>query len=281
MDMLDFLYHTIPGRMLLKPLTAPSLSRLCGRFLDSSLSHFLVRPFIRTNNIRIEDYETDHIRSFNDFFSRKIREGLRPVDPDPKHLIAPCDGLLSVWKIEKDTVLPVKQGSYTLTSLLRSHKLARHYEGGYCLVFRLCVNHYHRYCYVDSGAKSRNRRIPGVLHTVRPVALASRPVFTENSREYTLIRTDQLGTIVQMEVGAMLVGRIVNHEGKGTAVRGSEKGFFQYGGSTIILLTEPGKVQIDPAILKNSSTGNETPVKLGEVIGHAKTNEPVDTEICD
>ena len=264
MDMLDFLYHTIPGRMLLKPLTAPALSRLCGRFLDSSLSHFLVRPFIRTNNIRIEDYETDHIRSFNDFFSRKI-----------------CEGLLSVWKIEKDTVLPVKQSSYTLTSLLRSHKLARHYEGGYCLVFRLCVNHYHRYCYVDSGAKSRNRRIPGVLHTVRPVALASRPVFTENSREYTLIRTDQLGTIVQMEVGAMLVGRIVNHEGKGTAVRGSEKGFFQYGGSTIILLTGPGKVQIDPAILKNSSTDNETPVKLGEVIGHAKANEPVDTEICD
>lgn len=101
MDMLDFLYHTIPGRMLLKPLTAPALSKLCGRFLDSSLSHFLVRPFIQTNNIRIEDYETDHIRSFNDFFSRKICEGLRPVDPDPKHLIAPCDGLLSVWKIEK------------------------------------------------------------------------------------------------------------------------------------------------------------------------------------
>ena len=108
MDMLDFLYHTIPGRMLLKPLTAPALSKLCGRFLDSSLSHFLVRPFIQTNNIRIEDYETDHIRSFNDFFSRKICEGLRPVDPDPKHLIAPCDGLLSVWKIEKDTVFPVK-----------------------------------------------------------------------------------------------------------------------------------------------------------------------------
>lgn len=113
MDMLDFLYHTIPGRMLLKPLTAPALSKLCGRFLDSSLSHFLVRPFIQTNNIRIEDYETDHIRSFNDFFSRKICEWLRPVDPDPKHLIAPCDGLLSVWKIEKDTVLPVKQSRAT------------------------------------------------------------------------------------------------------------------------------------------------------------------------
>ena len=186
MDMLDFLYHTIPGRMLLKPLTAPALSKLCGRFLDSSLSHFLVRPFIQTNNIRIEDYETDHIRSFNDFFSRKICEGLRPVDPDPKHLIAPCDGLLSVWKIEKDTVFPVKQSSYTLTSLLRSHKLARHYEGGYCLVFRLCVNHYHRYCYVDSGAKSRNRRIPGVLHTVRPVARREPSgIYREQPRIYT------------------------------------------------------------------------------------------------
>lgn len=127
-------------------------------------------------------------------------------------------------RLKKTPVLPVKQSSYTLTSLLRSHKLARHYEGGYCLVFRLCVNHYHRYCYVVPGAKSRNRRIPGVLHTVRPVALASRPVFTENSREYTLIRTDQLGTIVQMEVGAMLVGRIVNHEGKGTGCPRQRKG---------------------------------------------------------
>ena len=185
MDTLKFLYRTIPGRMILKFLTRPSLSNACGRFLDSDLSHFLIQPFVKENGICVSDYEMDDVRSFNDFFSRKIKEGLRPIDMDEKHLIAPCDGLLSVWKIREDTVLPVKQSNYTVSSLLRNPKLATHYRDGYCLVFRLCVNHYHRYCYVDSGKKSRNVFLPGVLHTVRPIALAQYPVFTENSRAYT------------------------------------------------------------------------------------------------
>ena len=242
MDTLKFLYRTIPGRMILKFLTRPSLSNACGRFLDSDLSHFLIQPFVKENGIRVSDYEMDDVRSFNDFFSRKIKEGLRSIDMDEKHLIAPCDGLLSVWKIREDTVLPVKQSNYTISSLLRNPKLAAHYCDGYCLVFRLCVNHYHRYCYVDSGKKSRNVFLPGVLHTVRPIALAQYPVFTENSRAYTLIRTPEFGTVVQMEVGAMLVGRIVNHEQGAQVIRGAEKGMFQYGGSTIIVLI--GKDQV-------------------------------------
>ena len=262
MNTLHFLYHTTPGRLLLKLLTAPALSRACGAFLDSKLSHFLVRPFARHNRIRLSDYEMDNVQSFNDFFSRKIRDGLRPIDREPEHLIAPCDGLLSVWPVQGDTVLPIKQSHYTLPS-------AR-YQGGYCLVFRLCVDHYHRYCYVDSGTKSKNFFIPGVLHTVRPVALEQVPVFTENSREYTLIRTSHFGTVTQMEVGAMLVGRIVNHENEGTAVRGKEKGFFQYGGSTIILLIEPDQARIRQDLLTHSLSGRETTVKMGEVIGHAK-----------
>ena len=123
--------------------------------------------------------------------------------------------------------------------------------------------------YVDSGQKSRNFFIPGRLHTVRPVALREVPVFTENSREYTLIRTEKFGTVVQMEVGAMLVGRIVNHEEKGSTIRGKEKGYFQYGGSTIIVLIEPEQVQIREDILQSSALTKEVPVKMGEVIGHA------------
>ena len=111
------------------------------------------------------------------------------IDENPSHMIAPCDGLLSVWKINNKTVLPVKQSHYTLESLLRNKKLAEQYKDGYCFVFRLCVNHYHRYCYTDSGKKSQNVFLPGVLHTVRPIALAQEKVFCENSREYTLIRT--------------------------------------------------------------------------------------------
>lgn len=269
MNILQFLYETIPGRVLLKPLTSPQLSRLCGRFLDSGYSRFLINPFIRANHIRVKDYEVENIRSFNAFFSRKIKDGKRPIDANPYNMIAPCDGLLSVWSIEKDTVFPVKQSRYTIASLLQNKKLAKHYEGGYCLVFRLCVDHYHRYCYVDSGKKSRNIFLPGRLHTVRPIALRNVPVFTENSREYTAIKTADFGTLIQMEVGAMLVGRITNHKGKGTAVRGREKGYFQYGGSTIIVLAEPESLQVREDILQNSKTGRETSVKMGEVIGHA------------
>lgn len=145
------------------------------------------------------------------------------------------------------------------------------------MVFRLCVDHYHRYCYVDSGKKSSNIFIPGRLHTVRPIALRNIPVFTENSREYTAIRSANFGTLIQMEVGAMLVGRIANHEEKGSAIRGKEKGYFQYGGSTIIVLAEPERVQIRKDILQNSEFGEETPVIMGEVIGYVSETRKITT----
>lgn len=271
MDTLHFLYKTIPGRLLLKPLTSPQVSKLCGRFLDSRLSSFLIKSFVKKNQIKIEDYQTESIHSFNEFFRRKIKDGLRTFDYSPEKLTAPCDGLLSVWNIEEadGTVIPVKQSQYTVASLLQNPELAATYQGGLCLVFRLCVNHYHRYAYADSGRKGRNIFIPGVLHTVRPVALQSLPVFVENSREYTLIESSVFGPLIQMEVGAMLVGRIVNHEEEALVKRGEEKGFFEYGGSTIILLIQKDKAKINPELLENSGLGIESPVKMGQVIGSA------------
>ena len=225
MDSLAFLYKTAPGRFFLKPLASRPVSKLCGCFLDSRLSAFLINNFAKNNNIKLEDYETDGIKTFNQFFRRKIKEGLRPFDSEKTNLCAPCDGLLSVWNIKEDTVLPVKQSQYTIESLLKNPELAQEYKDGLCLVFRLCVNHYHRYAYAESGKKGPNIFIPGVLHTVRPIALETRPVFVENCREYTVIESPVFGKLIQMEVGAMLVGRIVNLEGEGIAERGKEKGF--------------------------------------------------------
>ena len=272
MDSLTFLYKTIFGRVFLKLLTTRAVSRVCGAFLDSRCSAFLIKGFVRKNNINLDDYQTDGIKTFNQFFRRKIKAGLRPFDNTPSHLCAPCDGLLSVWNIDKGTVLPVKQSQYTVERLLHNKELACEYEGGLCLVFRLCVNHYHRYAYADSGKKSANFFLPGILHTVRPVALEAGPVFTENCREYTVIESPAFGKLVQMEVGAMLVGRIVNHEGEGFAERGKEKGYFEYGGSTIILLVKKACVQINSEITRNSLAGIETPVKMGEKIGVVSTN---------
>ena len=275
MDSLNFLYKTTCGRLFLKLLTTRAVSKVCGAFLDSRLSAFLIKGFVQKNSIAVEDYQTDGIKTFNQFFRRKIKDGLRPFDINPKKLCAPCDGLLSVWKIEKSdgTVIPVKQSHYTVESLLQNKELASKYNGGLCLVLRLCVNHYHRYAYVDSGKKGRNIFIPGVLHTVRPIALETFPVFAQNCREYTVIESPVFGPLVQMEVGAMLVGRIVNHEQEANVTRGDEKGFFEYGGSTIIVLVKKDKIKLRKELIENSLRSIETPVKMGEVIGSTESSD--------
>ena len=265
---LNFLYRTLPGRCCLKLLSARWVSGLVGALLDTRASQLIIRPFSRRFDIDQSEYDLTGIGTFNQFFCRPIKEDRRPVCHEPEVLIAPCDGLLKVIPVENDTVLPVKQSAFSVGQLLRSKGLSARYEGGLCLVFRLCVNHYHRYCYIESGKKSRDRYIPGRLNTVRPVALRERPVFCENSREYCLIKTETVGTLVQMEVGAMLVGKIRNKEPANALVRrGNEKGHFEYGGSTIIVLIQKDRIRIDREILTSSAEGAETPVKMGQKIG--------------
>lgn len=261
---LRFLYRTVPGRCVLRLLIARWVSKLCGAFLSSRLSKPLIGKFVRGNGIDLSQFESDHFRCFNDCFCRKIKEGGRPIPEDERVLFSPCDGLLSAYRIQDDTVLPVKQSAYTVASLLRDEMLAQRYRDGVCLVFRLCVDHYHRYCYPATGVKGDNVFLKGKLHTVRPIALEACPVFVENCREYTVIDTRHFGRLVQMEVGAMLVGKIQNHHQAGPVTRGEEKGMFLYGGSTIILLLEKDAVSIKEAYFTATEQGQETPIRMGD-----------------
>ena len=268
MESLDFLYGTALGRALLRPLVSRPVSKLAGAFLDTPLSRPLIPIFVKNCGIDTGDYDLRQIRCFNDFFCRPLKAGRRPIDMDPGSLIAPCDGLLTAVKIDEDTVLPVKQSRYSLSRLLGDEALATDFRDGLCLVFRLCVNHYHRYCYVESGRKGENVFLPGVLHTVRPVALEKTPVFTENCREYCCIETEFFGPVVQMEVGAMLVGKIVNDAPRpGEVRRGEEKGRFAYGGSTVIVLLRKDAAELLPEIREASARGEEFPVRMGQKIG--------------
>ena len=264
---LRFLYGNAMGRLVLKLLCTRCLSRLCGLFLDSGVSKPLIRPFVRRHGIDLSEYVREDFKSFNDFFSRKIKEDRRPVASDPSALIAPCDGLLSVYRISGDTVIPVKQSRYTISSLLGGDSASKHYQNGICLVFRLCVDHYHRYCYIDDGVKGKNVFIPGKLHTVRPVALEKFPVFIQNCREYTAIKTKNFGEIIHMEIGAMLVGKIKNYHGTGSVWRGEEKGMFLYGGSTVIILLEDGRARLTEELYQATEKQIEIPVKMGQRIG--------------
>ncbi len=263
----EFLYRCPAGRLLLKLFSSRPVSSAAGLFLSSPFSRILIRPFTRKKGISLDECEKEEYRCFNDFFCRKVRRECRPVDPAPEALIAPCDGLLSAYTLRGDLVLPVKQSRFSLSSLLAGDEVRGEYEDGLCLVFRLCVEHYHRYCYIDRGVKGENRFLRGKLHTVRPIALENFPVFVENCREYTVIDTENFGRVIQMEVGAMLVGRIHNYHGKGEVRRGQEKGRFLFGGSTVILLFQKDTVALPREVFLATEAGMEVPVKLGERIG--------------
>lgn len=264
---LSFLYKTAPGRFVLKGLTARWISNVAGKVLDSRISKPLIKRFVKKNGIDLSEYESDNFACFNDCFTRKIKDGLRPISMDRDVLVSPCDGLLSAYEITPETVLDVKGSLYRVEDLVNDAELAERYAGGTCLVFRLCVHHYHRYVYIDNGTKGENVFIKGKLHTVRPIALESLPVFKRNCREYTVMQTENFGSVTQIEVGAMLVGKIKNHHGAGEIKRGDEKGMFLYGGSTVILLLEKDSVKIDSEFFTATENGEETEVKMGQIVG--------------
>ena len=261
---LRFLYHTVPGRCLLKLLVQPSVSRAAAGFLSSPLSRPMIGYYQRKYKIDLTDCEKKRFDSFNDFFTRKKR---LDICQDDLSVISPCDGYLSVYRIGDDLRLRIKHSTYTVGELLESDTLAAGFRGGICCVFRLEPKHYHRYIYPVSGTVQQGKVIPGVLHCVRPIACSQFPVYARNSREYVLIQNDILGSVVQMEVGAMLVGKIRNHHGDTSVKRGMEKGYFEYGGSTIILLFRKDTVQLLPQFEDTAGTERELPVTIGQAFG--------------
>lgn len=265
--LLEWLYSHRIGRMLVRPLISPQASRLGAKILNSKASALIVPLFVRRHAIAMEDYEPVAYASYNDFFTRKLARGARSVGQAKDVLVSPCDSRLSVYKIDGACTFTMKHTEYTVESLLKSRKLANRFAGGFVWVFRLCVDDYHRYIYVDDGVVSKNRRIPGVFHTVNPAANEAFPIYKENTREYCLLKSENFGTVLQMEVGAMLVGRIENRPGGRAVCKGEEKGNFAFGGSTVILMTQKGRALPDVDILRNSKNGVETRVRLGECVG--------------
>ncbi len=261
------LYHTFCGRCLLKVLTLPVVSKTAGFFLSTPLSKVYIKKIIKKNKIDMNDFEPKKYKSFNEFFVRKIRDGKREVDTSPDALVSPCDGYLSVYDVDAFCRLNVKGTVYTIGELFENKGFEQTYQKGKCLVFRLTPNDYHRYIYPDGGTKNANIHIKGIFHTVRPVALEAFPVFKTNSREYTILHTENFGDILFMEVGAMLVGRICNHHEAHTFSRGEEKGYFEFGGSTIIMIIKKDAAIINNDIIDASSKDIEYRVRLGEKIG--------------
>ncbi len=264
---LNFLYGSFYGRIILKLLSRPFVSKIVGSYMNSKRSCKMIDGFIAKQNIDMSDFEDREFNSYNDFFTRKVREGKRPVDFNKNNFISPCDSKMSVYKIDSDSVFSIKDSFYSVSDILGGNPKASEFLEGWCLIFRLAVDDYHRYCYFDNGSKGENIFIKGELHTVKPIALNKYNIYRRNCREYTFLRTENFGEVAQIEVGAMMVGKIKNFHGVHQFKRGEEKGLFEFGGSTVILLVKKDTLLIDSDIVKNSENGIETAVKMGEKIG--------------
>ena len=262
---LDFLYNNPVGRIFLGIAVSPFVSNIYASKNAKKSSVKKIPAFIKEHNIDMSDFEDREYKSFTDFFTRKIRYGKRPVDMTPGALISPADSKLLVYEIEKDTVMRIKGRTYTVDEILADAENAKEFAGGYALVFRLTVDDYHRFCYPDRGCLISRRLIKGKLHTVSPVS-KNHKIYMENTRLVNLLKTEKFGTIAYIEVGAMLIGRIVDN-GTDVFEKGQEKGYFEPGGSTVILLVK--NVEIDKDIMEQSASGIETKVRYGERIGRA------------
>lgn len=265
------LYGTATGRHILKILIKPGVSRAGGWILNRKISKLGIKPFIKKNHINMDEYRQKEYDSYNDFFTRRIKAGKRPVDITESHFVAPCDSRLTAYAIDSKARFSIKNTDYTMASLLLDPDLAAEYEGGMLLLFRLTVADYHRYCYPVSGEKSEDVFIKGCFHTVNPIAAERVHIYKENTRNYTIIENSVFGPVLMMEVGALLVGKISNiNKGQTSVKRGEEKGHFEFGGSTIIVCVKKDKLVVDMDILKNTMEEIETKVKYGEKIGEYK-----------
>lgn len=266
--MVSFLYGTSIGRCLLIIIMKLHLDRIVTRFLWSPCSRPLISWYIRHNGISVTPEEQASFRSFRDLFAR-TRKGIM-FDITPEHLISPCDGWLSAFPINEESCFAIKNSHYKIRDFLQDEALARNYMGGTCLIFRLCVSDCHHYCYIDDGYQGENHFIPGILHSVQPIACDKYPVFVLNKRSWCLLTTEHFGPVVQCEIGALVVGGIFNTNENTRFYKGDEKGHFELSGSTIILLFEKDHIQLKTELLEKLSLVEEVQVKQGEWIGTAE-----------
>ena len=266
---LDFFYGTVIGRILLKPFITKTASNIVALYMNSGLSKHKIKKFVDKNDINLFEYDDKKYKSYNDFFIRKVISEKRPINSTKDVLISPCDSKVTAYKIEDDLTLNIKNSYYTIDTLV-DKDIMEEYRGGTALVFRLSTDNYHRYCYIDSGSKGKNFHIKGVYHTVQPISLGHYNFYKTNSREWTILNTKNFGKVIQVEVGALCVGRIKNNHESYIYKKGEEKGYFEFGGSTIVLLFKKNVVKLDDDININSQEGIETIVKYGERIGKSR-----------
>jgi len=269
---LVWLYYNPVGEATLWALAKRKLvSSIYGNMMDRTLSAKMIHPFIEDFYIDMSVAQEQGFNNFNDFFARKLTNNARPIDTSSTIVVSPADGKILAYADITNSDFIIKGYRFDISSFLDNPDLAQKYHDGALLIIRLAPMDYHRFHFPVSGNVSPNKKIDGDYYSVNPFALRKMAeIFCLNKREYTILSNPLFGDVVMAEVGATMVGSI-EQTFKGSSVnKGEEKGYFKFGGSTVVLLFKKSKIHIDEDLLINTSKGYETTVKMGERIGEEK-----------
>lgn len=269
---LQWLYNNPVGEATMFTLVKRKFfSALYGKMMDSPSSLKKIAPFIEDYNIDMSIVQNHEYSSFNSFFIRKLKENARSIDSNSNVVVSPVDGKILAYANISNTNFLVKGSRFDVSSFLDNTELAKKYNDGSLIIIRLAPYDYHRFHFPVSGEISSSAIIDGDLYSVNPIALQKIvEIFFLNKREYVSISTEQIGDVIMAEVGATMVGSIVQTYKGDNVVIGEEKGYFKFGGSTVVLLFEKNKINIDKDLLNNTAVGLETEVKMGEKIANFK-----------
>ncbi|MBU3157520.1 phosphatidylserine decarboxylase [Clostridium estertheticum] len=270
---LNWSYSSPSGKGLVELLLKKKLfSKLYGYYCDTKMSSKKIKNFIKVLDIDMSMYSKNYNEypSFNEFFIRSLKPGARIIDKNDNILISPCDGKISAYEnINLNKIVQIKGFTYSLKELLQDDKIYNLYNEATCLIFRLCPTDYHRFHFIDNGVCGGTTKIKGHYYSVNPVALKNiNKLFCQNKREWSVFHSDNFGDTIYMEVGATCVGTIIqSYSEDSRVIKGDEKGYFKFGGSTVIILFKKNAVKIDDNLLLQTQLGFETAVLMGEKIG--------------
>lgn len=269
--LLNFMYGNNPlGALSLHLLIKRKLvSAIGGRYMDSHRSAGRIDAFIEQHKLSLEDYMVPEggYQTFNDFFYRKLKKESRPIG---EGLVSPADGKIIVFDpIDTHQNFFVKGSEFNLRNFLQNDQLAKQFEGGGMAIIRLAPVDYHRFHFSAAGTIGPSTDIDGHYFSVSPIALKQNlRIFCQNKRAYSILKSEKFGDLLFCEVGATMVGSIIQTYSNNSKVeKGAEKGYFAFGGSTTVLLTQKNRVQFSADLLENSKKGLETAIKMGETIG--------------
>ena len=272
--LLRFAYQSVFGKLLHWPLFANSLcSRLLGYYADSGISRGRIAGTVEQLGIDMSEVEIPEggFRSFNDFFTRKLKAGARPLAQEEESLLSPADCRLLVYpQLSGDRCIPVKGAEFTVSELLGkpNAELVNFFRGGALCICRLCPADYHRYHFPADGEILDSWALRGKYHSVHPIALQrGLRVFGENLRQVSLLKLSPFGKMAFIEVGAFGVASIQQTSTGKSFRKGDEKGYFAFGGSTILMIFPPGRVTFSPDLVEKSQENIECLVRMGEEIG--------------